>query len=190
MASSRYNSYDSRSSSTSSLFSDPSSSMELKQKQKQKSSVPVHNSSSRALVKSKPSDLSKVKTKPSNENFSRMVQKFMEKRSNASSKVDNRVHLVIPDVIAKDLKKKARKDSNFTALQRKLFGKGTTSSRKEKSEVKALTEVKGNTRTLAMVLRSERELLCLTKDQEIEIAQLKLMLEEKNGEVSHSHFTL
>lgn len=62
-------------------------------------------------------------------------------------------------------------------LQRKLFGK-------EKEKVKALTEVKGNnTRTLSMVLRSERELLSMNKDQEIEISELKFQLEEKNREV-------
>ena len=186
--SSRYSSYDSRSS-TSSHFSDPSSSMELKQK----SPVPPQTSSFRALVKSKPSDLSKVKSKPSDPNFTTMVKKFMEKRSTTSSskttktKADNRVGLVIPsDLIAEDLKKTARKGSNFGSLHRKLFGKGTSSSEKEKKEVKALTEVKSNTRTLAMVLRSERELLSLTKEQEMEISQLKSMLEEKNTEVSYS----
>ena len=184
--SSRYSSYDSRSS-TSSHFSDPSSSAELKPKP----SVASQTSSSRALVKAKPSDLSsKLKSKPSEPNLTAMVKKFMEKRKNpaasARAKPDNRACLVIPsDVIAEDLKRTARKGSNFTALHRKLFGKGTTSSEKEKkNEVKALTEVKGNTRTLAMVLRSERELLSLTKDQEMEISELKSMLEDKNTEVS------
>ncbi|XP_024022164.1 uncharacterized protein LOC21393877 isoform X2 [Morus notabilis] len=182
--SSRYSSYDARSS-TSSHFSDPSSSVELKFKPTSSSS-----SSSRALVKSKPSDLAKAKSKQSDPNFTTMVKKFMEKRSNSSSssklkKVDNRMAgLVIPsDVIAEDLKKTARKGTNFSALHKKLFGKGTPSSEKEKREVKALTEVKGNTRTLAMVLRSERELLSLTKEQEMGISELKLMLEEKNTEV-------
>ncbi|PON34016.1 structural maintenance of chromosomes protein [Parasponia andersonii] len=178
--SSRYSSYDSRSS-TSSHFSDPSSSTELKHK----SPVPAQTSSSRALVKSKPSDLSsKLKSKPSDQNFTTMVKKFMEKRSNSSSSSKKVVGLVIPpDVIAEDLKRTARKGSNFGGLHRKLFGKGTSSSEKEKKEVKALTEVKGNTRTLAMVLRSERELLSLTKEQEMEISELKLKLEEKNTEV-------
>lgn len=180
--SSRYGSYDSRSS-TSSHFSDPSSSTEFKHK----SPVPAAqttSSSSRALIKSK------LKSKPSADpNFTTLVKKFMEKRSHSSSsktKVDsNRVGLVIPcDVIAEDLKKTARKGSNFGTLHRKLFGKGApSSSEKEKKEVKALTEVKGNTRTLAMVLRSERELLSLTKEQETEISELKLMVEEKNTEV-------
>ncbi|KAF4379191.1 hypothetical protein G4B88_010585 [Cannabis sativa] len=140
--SSRYSSYDSRSS-TSSHFSDPSSSTEFI---KRKSPLPANNSSSsRALVKSKPSDISKLKSKPSDPNFTTMVKKFMEKRSNSSSsktKVDNRVGLVIPsDIIAEDLKKTARKGSNFGTLHKKLFGKGTSSSEKEKKEVKALTEV-------------------------------------------------
>ena len=92
--------------------------------------------------------------------------------------------LVIPsDLIAQDLKKDARRVTGFSALQKRLFGKGC-SAEKEKKEVKALTEVKGNTRTLAMVLRSERELLSMNKEQETEIADLKLMLEEKNKEVS------
>ncbi|XP_028089246.1 uncharacterized protein LOC114289681 [Camellia sinensis] len=77
--------------------------------------------------------------------------------------------------IAEDLKKTAKKGSNLGGLNRKLFGKG--------SEMKALTEVKSNTRTLAMVLRSERELLSQKKEQEVEITDLKLMVEEKNREV-------
>ncbi|KAL5217812.1 hypothetical protein ABZP36_018496 [Zizania latifolia] len=65
-------------------------------------------------------------------------------------------------------------------LSRKLFQKGPSESKK-----KALTEVKnsGNTRTLAMVLRSERELLTQSKEQEDEIAALRLQLEQKDREV-------
>ncbi|KAF5474960.1 hypothetical protein F2P56_006812 [Juglans regia] len=187
---SRYSTYDSRSSTSSAHFSDPSSSIELN---KLKSPLPPH-SSSRALVKSKPSDLSRTKSKPSNPGLATMVKKFMEKKSSSSSKSKavNRTALVIPsDAIAEDLKKTARKGASFTGLHKKLFGnengsgKGATSFEKKK-EVKALTEVKGNTRTLAMVLRSERELLCLNKEHEIEIAELKLMLQNKNREVSGS----
>ncbi|MED6202823.1 hypothetical protein PIB30_109445, partial [Stylosanthes scabra] len=65
-----------------------------------------------------------------------------------------------------------------SSLQKKLFG-----GKVQSSEVKALTEVKGNTRTLAMVLRSERELLTMNKEQEGEICQLKILLDEKNKEV-------
>lgn len=118
-----------------------------------------------------------------------MMKKFMEKRSTSKAKPIKATGLMIPsDLIAGDLKNTARNGtgSNLTALGRKLFGKGTgTTSSDKKKEVKALTEVKGNTRTLAMVLRSERELLNLNKEQEVEIAELKLMLEEKNREVSH-----
>lgn len=163
---------------------------------KLKSPGPVHTSSTRALVKSKPSDLAQTKSKPSNPNLATMVKKFMEKKSSstsAKSKAVNRTALVIPsDAIAEDLKKTARKGTSFTGLHKKLFGsgngKGTTAceEKKKKKEVKALTEVKGNTRTLAMVLRSERELLGTNKEQELEITELKLILEEKNREVSGS----
>ncbi|XP_044481030.1 uncharacterized protein LOC123207636 [Mangifera indica] len=170
----RYNSYDSRSS-TSSYFSDPSSSAELK-------TTKPHNPSSisRALVNTKPS-VNK------NQNLTTLVKNLMVQKkssSSSSSKGNRTMGLVIPaDVIAEDLKKTARKGGNFAGLQRKLFGKG-----EKKSEVKALTEVKGennnaNTRTLAMVLRSERELLNANKEQEMEISQLKSLLEEKNNEV-------
>uniref|UniRef100_A0A2N9IJ28 Uncharacterized protein n=1 Tax=Fagus sylvatica TaxID=28930 RepID=A0A2N9IJ28_FAGSY len=188
---SRYSSYDTRSS-TSSHFSDPSSSTELKLK----SAVTANTSSSRALVvkSSKPSDLSsRAKSKPSNSNppnlnLASMVKKFMEKKSSSSSSSSTKaVKLVIPsDVIGDDLKKTARKGTSFTGLHRKLFGNGNETAAfedKKKKKVKALTEVKENTRTLAMVLRSERELLGMNKEQEMEIAQLKFMLEEKSTEV-------
>ncbi|CAN0890829.1 hypothetical protein LINGRAHAP2_LOCUS16645 [Linum grandiflorum] len=199
---SRYNSYDSTRSSASSFVSDPASSAEFHT-----------NSSSRALVKSKPSsDLSKqtsAKSKPTTtHNLSAMVKKFMEKKSTSTttkgSSRRNQPGFVIPaDLIAEDLKKTARKGApGLGGLQKKLFGKD---KEKRKKEVKALTEVKGcnnsnggnvaNTRTLAMVLRSERELLCANKDMEAEVSELRLMLETKNGEVSRSlnnsvHFAL
>ncbi|KAI4296028.1 hypothetical protein L6164_036018 [Bauhinia variegata] len=174
--SSRYSSYDSRSS-TSSHFSEPSSSSEFKPK----SCVPAGSSSSRAIVKAKPSDLVQTLTKTkADPNLTTMVKKLMEKKSIVKPKSGNRAGLIIPsDLIAEDLKKNARRDTAFSALQKKLFGKGSS---EKKKEVKALTEVKGNTRTLAMVLRSERELLNANKEQEMEIADLKLMLEEKNKE--------
>ncbi|KAK7844479.1 hypothetical protein CFP56_010784 [Quercus suber] len=116
-----------------------------------------------------------------------MVKKFMEKKPSSSS--SKAVKMVIPsDVIAEDLKKTARKGTSFKGLHKKLFGAGngnetTAFESKKKKEVKALTEVKENTRTLAMVLRSERELLGMNKEQEMEISQLKFMLEEKSTEV-------
>lgn len=120
-----------------------------------------------------------------------MVKKFMEKRSSSSTKAKGREFVVAADVttfIADDLKKKSAMSTRrggatgFGGLHKKLFGskgKGDESEGKKK----ALTEVKPNARTLAMVLRSERELLSQNKDQETEIIELKLMLEEKNREV-------
>lgn len=182
--SSRYSSYDVRSS-TSSHFSDPSTSSEFKLKSPM--AVNSSSSSSRALVKSKASDLARAKSKPSDQNLTAMVKKFMEKRSASKPKTaKHATGLVIPsDLIAEDLKKTARKGTNFGGLHKKLFGKGSAAVEKKekKEEVKALTEVKGNTRTLAMVLRSERELLSLNKEQELEITELKLVLEEKYREV-------
>ena len=115
-----------------------------------------------------------------------MVKKLMEKKPDvkkASSNSNNKCGggLLIPaDIIAEDLKKNARRATGLSALQKKLFGKTAEKAK----EVKALTEVRGNTRTLGMVLRSERELLSVNKEMEAEIAELKLMLEEKNREVS------
>lgn len=169
----RYNSYDSRSSVTSSIHSDLSSSTEFK------SNKPV---SSKAIVRSKSSYLTKTTkpVKPDNNpgNLTCMMKKLMEmKKSNSKSK---RVELVIPEELKKiDTMRGGGGGGKSTlgTLQRKLFGK---------EKVKALTEVKGNTRTLSMVLRSERELLSMNKDQEVEIAELKLQLEEKNREVKCS----
>lgn len=106
----------------------------------------------------------------------------------AKPKAD-RTALIIPaDFIAQDLKKTAAKGPNLAGLPKKLFQKATGSSGKKDrltaaSETKALTEVRTNTRTLAMVLRSERDLLNQNKQYESEIAELRLMLEEKNREV-------
>ncbi|XP_057545237.1 uncharacterized protein LOC130824317 [Amaranthus tricolor] len=175
-AASRYNSFDSQTSS-------PSSSVEFKS----------FSSNSKSFLKNdgpKANSIVKVNSVKNQQNFASMVKKFMEKRTNSSSKTklptnngDRALPLVIPaDFIAEDLKKSARKGSNLSNLPKKLFGKGSNSSSGEK-KVKALTEVKSNTRTLAMVLRSERELLSLNKDQEAEIAELKSLLQERNLEV-------
>lgn len=147
--------------------------------------------SSRALVKSKASDLARVKGKPSDQNLTAMVKKFMEKRSGSKPKtVKQATGLVIPsNLIAEDLKKTARKGTNFGGLHKKLFEKGTAEKKEKEKEVKALTEMKGNTRTLAMVLRSERELLSLNKEQELEVTELKLVLEEKYREVRNRLFS-
>uniref|UniRef100_A0A453LTR1 Uncharacterized protein n=1 Tax=Aegilops tauschii subsp. strangulata TaxID=200361 RepID=A0A453LTR1_AEGTS len=72
--------------------------------------------------------------------------------------------------------------AKLPGLSRKLFQKAPPEAKK-----KALTEVKNsgnaNTRTLAMVLRSERELLSQNKEQEDEIAALRLQLQQKDREV-------
>ncbi|KAL3627300.1 hypothetical protein CASFOL_028663 [Castilleja foliolosa] len=90
--------------------------------------------------------------------------------------------VVASDLAAADLKKKS---SGMSGLHKKLF-KGSTGSvakRGDESSKKALTEVKSNTRTLAMVLRSERELLIMKKEQDEQISELNLSLLEKNREV-------
>ncbi|CAK8531280.1 unnamed protein product [Lathyrus sativus] len=168
--SSRYSTYDSRSS-TSSHFSDPSSSHEFNNVN------PKSYSSSRAMVKAKPSHVTPTtKVDPT---VTTMVKKFMANKPKSVNPASTK--LFIPsDVIAKDLKD-AKRVTGFSALQKKLFGKSGSCEKKEK--VKALTEVKGNTRTLAMVLRSERELLSINKEQEDEISRLKLVIENKNKEV-------
>lgn len=175
-AASRYNnSFDSQTS--------PSSSTEFKSFLKNE--PPKTN----AIVKL--NSTNKVKTE---QNFATMVKKFMEKKSISSYKTkaaknsnDRALPLIIPaDFIAEDLKKSARKGSNLSALPKKLFGKvsnASSSSSSGEKKVKALTEVKSNTRTLAMVLRSERELLSLNKDQETQISELKSLLQERNLEV-------
>jgi hypothetical protein len=138
------------------------------------------SSSSRAIVKAKPSSVAPTtKVDPT---LTKMVKSFMQNKPKSANTITTTTKLFIPsDVIAKDLKKDAKRVTGFSTLQKKLFGKSGSSEKKEK--VKALTEVKGNTRTLAMVLRSERELLSVNKEQEEEILRLKLMIENKNKEV-------
>ncbi|KAJ6831991.1 uncharacterized protein M6B38_345010 [Iris pallida] len=117
----------------------------------------------------------------SNFGFS-VVKKFIEKRTmlRPGSAADRTV-LALPEEIKKKLTPPAPgKPSNFTsALQRKLFPRAGSAEKAPK----ALTEVRPNTRTLAMVLRSERELLAQSKEYEDEISELKLLAEEKNRQV-------
>jgi hypothetical protein len=145
------------------------------------------SSSSRAIIKAKPSHITPTtKVDPT---LTTMVKKFMQNKPKSVNPTTTTTKLFIPsDVIAKDLKKDAKRVTGFSGLQKKLFGKNGSSEKKEK--VKALTEVKGNTRTLAMVLRSERELLSINKEQEEEILKLKLMIENKNKEVFFLNYFL
>uniref|UniRef100_A0A0E0P1D6 Uncharacterized protein n=1 Tax=Oryza rufipogon TaxID=4529 RepID=A0A0E0P1D6_ORYRU len=89
-------------------------------------------------------------------------------------------NLPVPPAAAAAAAAKNGSGGKLPGLSRKLFQKGSSEPKK-----KALTEVKngGNTRTLAMVLRSERELLTQSKEQEDEIAALRLQLEQKDTEV-------
>ncbi|XP_076905095.1 uncharacterized protein LOC143560752 [Bidens hawaiensis] len=111
-----------------------------------------------------------------------MVKKFMSTKPKSRD---------LAGVIADDIRKKAAvgngsgsgSSSAFVGLHKKLFGSNGKSDGESKKAL--LTDVKANAnaRTLAMVLRSERELLSLSKEHESEIAGLKLMLEDKNKEV-------
>lgn len=175
-AASRYSSFDSQSSTSSSIDLKPSS----KLKSFRKNSPATSNGASRANTTDAIVKANKVRN---DQNFASMVKKFMEKRSISKTKTttDRQLPLIVPaDFIAEDLKRSARKASNLTTLPKKLFGKTGGSTEKN---AKALTEVKTNTRTLAMVLRSERELLSLNKDHQTHIAQLEALLEDRNQEV-------
>ncbi|MCD7452049.1 hypothetical protein HAX54_014889 [Datura stramonium] len=155
----------------SSTKSDPSSSTELAPR------THSHRDSSRALTRPHAPSTGR-------HNLGSLVKKFVEHKSGPSTKLKQKgeLKLLIPtDFIAEDLKKTAKKGAGLSALHKKFF-KGV--KRDEGSEKKkALTEAKANTRTLAMVLRSERELLSMNKEQENQIDELKLMLEQKNIEV-------
>ncbi|XP_077230148.1 structural maintenance of chromosomes protein [Tasmannia lanceolata] len=179
MSSSRYPSFDSRSS-TSSHHSNLSSSSDLKNPNQNLSTLKrlVSNSnSSRILTRARSADIIAPPKIKNEQNFGSMVKKLM--RSKPKTPID-RMTLVVPkDFIAEDLKKSAGRGSNLTNFPKKLFQKGT----KDRMEIKALTEVKANTRSLAMVLRSERELLSQNKEYEAEITELREMLEGKNREV-------
>ncbi|KAL1537240.1 hypothetical protein AAHA92_29775 [Salvia divinorum] len=164
----RYNKSNTNSMSIS-VKSDPSSSAEYSS-----SSSRGGGANSRAFV-AKKTDANQV-------NFSSMVKKLVE-----TKKVKNLDRLpkglvIASDLLAEDLKKGGMKSAGLGGLHKKLF-KGSSVKRGDESSKKALTEVRSNTRTLAMVLRSERELLCLNKEQEELIAELKILLEDKNTEV-------
>ncbi|KAK9056410.1 hypothetical protein SSX86_027501 [Deinandra increscens subsp. villosa] len=175
-SSSRYNSFDNRSSTQ----SDPSSSAD-------RSKNPLTSSSSYALAISKSKSSSK-----NDQNLSAMVKKFMEKRSTKPK--PPRDFVVAADVttfIADDFKKKTTIRGGFG----KLFGKSDdVSDRKKKKKAAALglglpevikppQQQQQHARTLGTVLRSERELMSQNKEQETEILHLKAMLDEKNTEV-------
>lgn len=145
--------------------------------------------SSRAVVRTAPGDVA-VKN---GRDLGSMVRKFMEKRSKPKTGSSDPAKLVgTPAQIEEDLKRAVGatgggKGSNLSTLHRKLFQKGKSS---DAVPAKALTEAKLNTRTLAMVLRSERELLDQNREHESVILKLQSQLEDKEREVISSipHF--
>ncbi|KAJ4812586.1 structural maintenance of chromosomes protein [Rhynchospora pubera] len=169
--SSRYNSIDSHSSSSSTSTSSSNKKNPISgSKPRYKPSDlagPTKGTTSQAITRAK-------STTPQGQNLGSLLRKLIDKRS-----MDPKKHgppVLPPDPIAKEAKGAGKPSgSNISALSRKLFQKG--------AEKKALTEVKSNTRTLAMVLRSERELLAQNKEYEDEICELRLLLEERNNEI-------
>ncbi|XP_047956254.1 uncharacterized protein LOC125201987 [Salvia hispanica] len=152
----------------SSVKSDPSSSAEF-------SSPSTRGGANSRAVVGKKTDANHV-------NFSSMVKKLVEtKKVNKLDKVP-KGFVIASDLLAEDLKRGAKKSAGLGGLHKKLF-KGGLVKRGDEGSKKALTEVRSNTRTLAMVLRSERELLSLNKEQEELIAELNFLLEERNTEV-------
>ncbi|CAN4106678.1 unnamed protein product [Withania somnifera] len=124
-----------------------------------------HHSSSRALTRHHaPSTACN--------NLGSLVKKLVEHKS----KPKGEVKLVVPMDFTE------KRGSGLSGLHKKLFKGVKRDEGSEEKKKKALSEVKGNTRTLAMLLRSERELLSMNKEQENQIDELKLMLEEKNIE--------
>lgn len=115
-------------------------------------------------------------------NFSSMVKKLVDTKK--TKNLDRAPKFVVAaDFLAEDLKKNGKKSSGLSGLHKKLFKGSSGAKRGDEITKKALTEVKSNTRTLAMVLRSERELLSLNKEQGEQIAELRVLVEEKNREV-------
>uniref|UniRef100_A0A1D1XSH3 Structural maintenance of chromosomes protein 2 n=1 Tax=Anthurium amnicola TaxID=1678845 RepID=A0A1D1XSH3_9ARAE len=174
-SSSRYTSVDSRSSPSAAPSPSPSSSSG---KNFSSLGLPIggSSSSSTALSRTRSGDV----TAKNGGNLGSMMRKLMEKRSHPAK-------LVVPrDRIAEDLKKTAAatgsagKGSNLAVLHRKLFQRGRSA---DGTPAKALTEATPNTRTLGMVLRSERELLNQNKEYEAEILDLRSLLEDKEREV-------
>ncbi|KAJ3705963.1 hypothetical protein LUZ61_009668 [Rhynchospora tenuis] len=165
--SSRYNSIDSHSSSSSTSTSSSSTKKNPNRYKPSDLVGPTKGTTSQAITRAK-------STNPQGQNLGSLLRKLMDKKS-----VNTRKHgppVLPPEPIVREAKGAGKPSgSNISALSRKLFQKG--------SEKKALTEVKSNTRTLAMVLRSERELLAQNKEYEDEICELRLLLDERNNEI-------
>ncbi|KAK2978519.1 hypothetical protein RJ640_010165 [Escallonia rubra] len=185
---SRYNSFDSRSSTQ----SDPSSST-ADLKSSNRPATPGSAGRHRQSPVLPSTALAKTKQPAKNDqNLTAMVKKFMDQRSVTKSKAKSGGGLVIAtDFIAEDQRKNVRgKGTNFAGLHKKLFGKS------ENSGGKALVEVKANTRTLAMVEKLKD--LCLKQREEIKQlksavlfpdiinSQLQELLEKQGSELNQA----
>lgn len=181
-AASRYASYDSPSPSPSPRRAGPPSA----------AATPTHGSS-RALVAARSGrDLLGGKPQPQAQhgNLGSVLRRLISMDKKPPGK--NHHHLPVPPAAAAAAAAAKNNGGSggggkLPALSRKLFQKGPSESGNKKKPA-ALTDVKNggnnaNTRTLAMVLRSERELLAQSKTQEDEIAALRLQLENKDREV-------
>ncbi|XP_071699947.1 uncharacterized protein [Rutidosis leptorrhynchoides] len=163
--------------------SDPSSIISINQTTNRRQSP----SPAAIVSKSKP-------TKNNQGNLSGLIKKFIMEKKKPKPSVDL---VIATDTIVDDLKNKTSSRTTRTngngfggLLHNKLLFGGNSSSKgknsienKNKKDKLLLTEVNANTRSLGMVLRSERELLCQNKEQQIEITDLKLMLYNKNAEI-------
>lgn len=113
-----------------------------------------------------------------------MVKRLMGKKSKPEAATAAPIAL---QVARDDLKKAvagAGGGSNLSGLSKKLFQRSERQAKPAPTEkTKALCEVKENTRTLGMVLRSERDLLNQNKAYEDEIAALRLVVEARDREV-------
>ncbi|TVU44991.1 hypothetical protein EJB05_04457, partial [Eragrostis curvula] len=175
-AASRYASYDSPSPSPSPRRAGPPATA---------ARTPTHGGS-RALVAARSGrDLTGAKPQPQAQhgNLGSVLRRLISMDRKPPAK--NHHHLPVPPAAAAAAaaKNNGGGGEKLPGLSRKLF---QTSSKKKPAA--ALTDVKNgansaNTRTLAMVLRSERELLAQSKAQEDEIAALRLQLENKDREV-------
>jgi hypothetical protein len=149
--------------------------------------TPTHGSN-RALVAARSGrDLLGAKPQPQAQhgNLGSVLRRLISMDKKPPTK--NHHYLSVPPAAAAAAAAKNNGGGKVPGLSRKLFQKGSSEG-SNKKKLAALTDVKNggnnaNTRTLAMVLRSERELLAQSKAQDDEIAALRFQLENKDREV-------
>ncbi|KAL6636894.1 hypothetical protein ACP70R_024466 [Stipagrostis hirtigluma subsp. patula] len=182
-AASRYASYDSPSPSPSPRRAAPSPAHAAGAAGR----TPTHGSS-RALAVVPRSGRDLLGAKPQQQPHSGNLGSVLRRLISMDKKPPAKNQLPIPPAAAAAAKNGGGGGGKLPGLSRKLlFQKGSPADAAGK-KTKALTDVKNggnaaNTRTLAMVLRSERELLAQSKAQDDEIAALRLQLENKDREV-------